>query len=401
MTAGTPTGRPPGNRLPRFTALVSTLDRFAMPPMILAIARDLDLPLADVARAVGGYFLAYGLMQPVWGMVGGRIGVVRMLRLTALLAALATAATALAGDAASLLAFRVLAGAAFGAAIPAALFYVGDTAAPGRRHREVTDLMAGVALGTAGGTLGGGVLAATAGWRFAFLITGAGALVLFVALRGLPELPPARAAAGGLAAPLLAVLRSPGARILLLLAAVEGAVLIGALTFLPAAAERAGSGPAVAAAVTAVFGVAVLVLAPVVGRLERRVRPAALIAAGASCAAVGCALAAVSVRPSLAVAVCVLLGAAWAAMHSTLQTWATQVAPDAGLAAVSLFAGALFAGSALATVIGGRVAGDGRFAPVFAAAAALAVPLGVAGTVARARWQRSQQTRWERAGETP
>ncbi|WP_218579668.1 hypothetical protein [Phytohabitans houttuyneae] len=33
-------------RLLQFTALASTLDRFAMPPMLLAISRDLDIPVS-------------------------------------------------------------------------------------------------------------------------------------------------------------------------------------------------------------------------------------------------------------------------------------------------------------------------------------------------------------------
>lgn len=374
------------NRLMQFTALASTLDRFAMPPMLLAISRDLDIPVAGVASAAGAYFLAYGLMQPIWGLVSSRIGVVRSLRLAVLLAALATAGTGLATDAASLAAFRLVAGGGFSAAVPAALFYAGATAAPGRRHRDITALMAGVALGTAGATAGAGVLAATAGWRSAFLITGTIALVACLVLGRVPELPAPHAAADGLFAPFRAVLRSGPARTLLLLAIVEGGILMGALTFLPAAVSATGSGAAVAGGVTAVYGVAVLVCAPIVGRLQHRVPAAALIATGAALAAIGCALAAVTTAPVAAVAVCLLIGAAWASMHSTFQTWATEVAPEAGLASVSLFACALFTGSALGAVAGGPPVEAGRFGLVYGVAAALLVPLGVLGAAARARW---------------
>jgi MFS family permease len=67
------------------TAAVSTLDRFAMAPMLVAIAADLDVPLAQVVHAAGAYFLAYGLMQPVRGLFPDRLGLVRTLRLTLLL----------------------------------------------------------------------------------------------------------------------------------------------------------------------------------------------------------------------------------------------------------------------------------------------------------------------------
>ena len=38
-------------------------------------------------------------------------------------------------------------------------------------------------------------------------------------------------------------------------------------------------------------------------------------------------------------------------MHSSLQTWATEVLPAARATVVSLFAGSLFVGSALAAVL--------------------------------------------------
>lgn len=377
-------------RLLQFTCLVSTLDRFALPPLLLPISDDLGIPLAETAGAAGAYFLAYGLTQPVWGVLGERYGVVRMLRLAVLLAALASAATALATGVGSLLAARIVAGVGFSAAIPTALFYAGQAAAPDRRHRDITSLMSGVALGTAIATAGAGVLAATVGWRTAYLLAGGFGILLWLALRRLPELPARRTVVAGGLAPIRAMLRSRPALLLLLLAAVEGAALLGTLTFLPAAADRAGSGPAVAALVTAAFGVAVLGFAPLVGAIQHRVRSAALIGVGASCAAAGCALAAVSVRPLVVVVVCVLLGAAWAAMHSTLQTWATEVQPRAGLVAVSLFASALFAGNALAALVGGGLADAGRFPVIFAAAAVLAVPLGVVGVLRRARWERGR-----------
>jgi predicted MFS family arabinose efflux permease len=372
-------------RVLQLTAFVSTLDRFAMPPMILAISRGLGEPVSEVAVAAGAYYLAYGLMQPVWGVLGGRFGSEQVLRWTTLLAVLGTTSTVFAYDAVSLTLFRMLAGVGFSAAIPAALVYVGDTARPGRRHREVTDLMAGVALGTAIATAGAGLLAATVGWRSAFVLTGALALVLWFALRRLPPTVATRVD-GAMWAPVWMVLRSPVARVLLVLAAVEGAVLLGTLTFLPAAVESAGVGPTVAGGLTAVFGVSVLVFAPAVGWLHDRVTPAGWIGVGSASAATGCGLAAVSSVPVVTVPACVLLGLAWATMHSTLQTWATEVLPPARPAAVSLFAGALFAGSAAAAVLAGPLADDGRLRVVFGVAAAAAITLGLVGTIARARW---------------
>ena len=126
---------PPGTRrLLRLTALVSTLDRFAMSPMLLAIAADLAVPLGQVVTAAGVYFLAYGVMQPVWGLLSDRIGLVRTLRLTLAAGAVATMLSTLAWSVVALAVARGLAGSFFAAAVPGTLVYVGDTVPPQQRR---------------------------------------------------------------------------------------------------------------------------------------------------------------------------------------------------------------------------------------------------------------------------
>ena len=374
-------------RLLQLTSFVSTLDRFAMPPMLIAMADDLDAPLTQVVQAAGVYFLAYGLMQPVWGVVSDRIGLVRTMRITLLLAAIATTASATAGSPLVLAITRGLAGACFSAAIPASLIYLGDTVPAHRRQRDVTGLMVGVALGTALAAAGAGALAQLLSWRVSFLITGVAALVLVFTLNRLPDPPRTRSHQHPLS-PVLAVARSGPARLVLLLAFLEGVVLLGVLTLLPPAVEATGSGAALAGAVTATYGVAVLIFARVTGVLSRRLPTWQLIGLGAVAALAACAVAAVSRVPVVAVLVAVLLGLAWAAMHSSLQTWATEVLPAARATVVSLFAGALFIGSAVAALIVAGPAEKGRYGVVFLGSAVVALPLGVLATAGRARWIR-------------
>lgn len=90
--AGARSGRdgPPAIRLLQLTVVVSTVDRFAMPPMLIAIAVDLDVPLSSIVHAAGAYFLTYGLMQPVWGILSDVFGRVRTMQMTLLLAGLFT-----------------------------------------------------------------------------------------------------------------------------------------------------------------------------------------------------------------------------------------------------------------------------------------------------------------------
>jgi predicted MFS family arabinose efflux permease len=377
--------RPSPIRLLQVTAFVSTFDRFAMPPMLVAIAHDLGVPLSQVVQAAGAYFLAYGIMQPVWGIVSDSLGRVRTMRLTLLLAGLATIASAFAQTPLSLGLTRCLAGAFFGAAYPASLIYLGDTVPMERRQSQITRLMVGVAVGTGAASVGAGALAQLLTWRLAFVVTGLAALALLLPLGRLPE--PATAPRRNALRPLLGVVRSRSAVLVLTLAFTEGAVLLGVLTLLPSAVEATGSAASVAGAVTAVYGVAVLVFASMVGRLSRRTHPSRLIALGAAAALAACAVLTVSREPGVAVVVSVLLGLAWAAMHSSLQTWATEVAPDARAAVVSLFAGSLFVGSAAAAVVVAGLAEAGRYSEIFLLAGLVTIPLGLGASWGRARWQ--------------
>ncbi|MGY1621969.1 MFS transporter [Geodermatophilus sp. SYSU D00965] len=374
-------------RLLQVNAFVSILDRFAMPPMLLAIATDLDVSLAAVVQAAGAYFLAYGLSQPIWGLVSDSLGLVRTMRLALLVAGVAALAAAGAGSPLALGLARGVGGAFFGAAYPAGIIYIGDTVPPDRRQRELTRLMVGVACGTALASAGAGVVAQLSSWRAVFVTTGAAALVLCLVLRRLPEPPRTRAHRGPLA-PLASVARSRSALFVLGLAFVEGGVVLGALTLLPAAVEAAGAPAALAGGVAAVYGVAVFVFAAVVGRLSRRVHPSRLIAVGAVSAVAACLLLATSRTPVAAVVVTLLLGLTWAAMHSSLQTWATEVLPAARATVVSLFAGALFCGSALAAVAVADLADEGRYRTIYLLAGLVAVPLGLVAVWGRARWSR-------------
>ncbi len=387
MSEAASSGRVSPLRLLQATTLVSTLDRFAMPPMLVAIATSLGVPLTQVVTAAGAYFLVYGLGQPLWGFASDRYGRVRTLRTSLVVAGLLSLVSALSPTVLVLGILRGLAGGFFGAAYPSALIYLGDTVAPARRQQAITGLMVGVAVGTAAASAGAGLLADVATWRLPFVLTGSAALVLAVLLRRLPEPTPTGTRATARTS-LSAIGRSRVTLLVLLFAFVEGVVLLGALTLLPTAVESAGASATVAGAVTGVYGIAVLVGSSSVGRLSLAWHPARLILLGAGCAALATGLLAVSQEPAVAVVAAVLLGLAWPAMHSSLQTWATEVLPGARAVVVSLFAASLFVGSAIGAIAVADLADAGRFALVYGGYAALAVPLGIGAWAARKRWRR-------------
>ena len=381
------TGTPP-IRLLQTAAFVATFDRFAMPPMLVAISVDLGVPLSSVVQAAGAYFLAYGLTQPLWGSVSDRIGRVATMRITLLLAGICSIASAASGTALLLGVSRALAGGLFGATYPAALIYIGDTVQAQVRQRDVARLMVGTALGTALASVGAGIVADVSSWRVMFVLTGVVAIALAAVLRALPE-PEREHHGGSFLRPVGFVGRSPVTLFVLLCALAEGAVLLGTITLLPAAMEHEGASTTVAGLATGVYGLSVLPFSVFVGRFSQRWHASRLIALGAVAALLACGVLALSQEVPAGVTAAILLGLAWTAMHSTLQTWATEVLPAARATVVSFFAGSLFVGSSLAAVVASGLADEGRYDVLFAACAVLAVPLGVSAAGVRARWQPS------------
>ena len=93
-------------RLLQASSFTSAFDRMAIAPMLVAISGDLDVSLGQVTLVATAYYLLYGAMQTVWGMLSDRLGRVNVIRLTLAGAAVASAASALAPSIGVLVAAR-------------------------------------------------------------------------------------------------------------------------------------------------------------------------------------------------------------------------------------------------------------------------------------------------------
>jgi predicted MFS family arabinose efflux permease len=371
-------------RLIRASAFCSAFDRMSIAPMLVAISRDLDVSLAAVTFAATLYFLLYGAMQPIWGMLSDRLGRVTVIRLTLAGAAIASIGSALAPTLGVLLVARALAGSLFAGVIPTTLVYVGDTVPIERRQIALTELMGATSAGLAVSTLLAGIVVAVADWRPVFALSAVMALALTAALRTVPE--PAGERARSALGAVVGLLRRPWPLAVVVLALVEGTIVLGIITFMAPALEDTGLSPAVAGGVMAVYGGAVIVWTRAVRRVAERASAPGLIGIGACLIAVG--LLAAAADPGLGGigAAALLVAGGFAFLHSTLQTWATEVAPDLRATAVSLFAAALFTGGAVGTALVGPLADGGEFAAVFLIGVAVTVVLGAAAALARSRW---------------
>jgi predicted MFS family arabinose efflux permease len=253
--------------------------------------------------------------------------------------------------------------------------------------------MAGVAVGMAVATVAAGWTAELVSWRVMFAATAVAVAVLGLYLRRVPEPPQAPVQPR----PFRTLLRAAADRWVLLvlaLAFVEGAALTGSFTFVAPGVEHASSaGAGLAGTVVAVYGVAVLAFSRVVRPLSARLRTPTLLVVGGVAGAAGFAVLAVQRGLAAGVVGCVLLGAAWAFMHSTLQTWATSVAPQARAQVVPLFSACLFLGGSAGAGLGGLLAGSAHYGPLFTISAALFVPLTAVSALTRRRYLRTRRGR--------
>jgi predicted MFS family arabinose efflux permease len=375
-------------RLLRAAAFLSNFDRFTVAPMLLTIAADLRASLAEVAAVASLYYLLYGLMQPVWGMLSDWLGRVRVMQLTLLAVVVPGLLSALAPNLLVLLVGRALAGGLFSAVIPAALVYIGDTVPLSFRQKALADQLAAGAVAIALATVAAGLAAQLGLWRVAFAAPAlaAGALGLLLARR-LHE--PQRE--GGGEGPLTQVglvVRRPWAVLVVLLALVEGGVILGFLTYLAPSLEAEGYSAAVSGLAVGLYGLAVLVWTQVLKRVADKVGRYALILIGGALLALGYASGALERNLAGTALAAVLVGGGFAFMHSTLQTWATEVVPEARASVISFFAAALFAGSGIVTTAVAPLAEAHSYELLFAVATLIAVLLGILGGLARLRYDR-------------
>jgi MFS family permease len=376
-----PTGT--SDRVLMSIGFLSFFDRFATPPMLVVLSDRTGMSLADAVGLVAAYSLLYALGQPVWGFVSDRFGRVAVLR--AALAGLAVAAVAstLFSAHAPLLVVRSAAGLMAGCLYPTLLTIIGDTRAGVAKARGLSELQVYSALGTTGATLAAGSIAAFTDWRVVFALPALGCVALLVLLRRAEDAGThlrgrvdVRAAFSGAALGVYGV------------AVLEGAVLMGILTYFVPALQHAGVPIALAGVLAAGYGIGVIVGARLMRRLVQRFSRTQLMGLGGGILLAGYVVSSVAQNPVTITATAVLVGASNAILHSSLQGWATEVAPAARATAVALFACALFLGSSLGTFSTARLADTGQYGVIFVlGVGATAVLIGVV-TLGHSAWQR-------------
>jgi predicted MFS family arabinose efflux permease len=349
--------------------------------MLPALAQDFGTTPVDAARTISAFALAYGLLQLVYGPLGDRFGKPRVVSVAAGGCAVAAVLAALAPSLDWLASGRLLMGAFAAGVIPMTMAWVGDRVPYERRQEVLARLLTWTVLGMMLGSWAGGALAELAGWRSAFI--GVGVLFLAASLgvgraaRGDTRIV---AAARGSAylSQVASMLRSPWTRRVLAIVFMEGALVFGALAFIPTTLhDRFRLTLVAAGGVVALFGLGGLLYSRLAGRWLRTLGAPRLAVSGAACLAFAMAMLAVMPHWSIAAASCLLAGLGFYMLHNTLQTCATQLSPTARGTGVSVFVAALFLGQSCGVATAALVVDRLSSAAWFAAASPLLLALGL------------------------
>jgi MFS family permease len=150
---------------------------------------ELKLSNTTFGIAASAFFWVYGPIQLIVGWLVDRFSVCRIMALGVLVWAVATFLTGFAAGFTSLLVLRVMLGVGESIAFPGTSKIIAEQVPSDRRGMANAVVSTGIALGPAAGTLGGGLILASYGWRPIFIAFGLVTLIWLVpwpaATRGL------------------------------------------------------------------------------------------------------------------------------------------------------------------------------------------------------------------------
>lgn len=347
-------------------------------PLLPLIASDFGVTTGQAASVVTAFALTYGLLQAFFGPAGDRFGKYRVILLATTLSIATSLACAFAGSLQALALLRLASGASSAAIIPLAMAWIGDVVAYDQRQGVLGRFLTGQMSGLIFGQAAGGVLGEHFGWRaglaslsLLYLIAACGLAFEYRINPKTRPAPPAQPVSVLQAwANMAHLTRRPWVRIILLTVFIEGMTVFGPLAFVGASLhERFGIGLDQVGLIIGFYGIGGLCYTFLVGRLIGLVGERGLALGGGLI--MGLAFATLAFTPSLwgAGLATAFLGFGFYALHATMQTHATQMAPEARGSAVALFASCYFVGQSLGVYLVSLLVDHYGAGPAFLAAA--------------------------------
>jgi YNFM family putative membrane transporter len=321
-------------------------------PLLPTIAQEFATTVGTAALVAMVFALAHGVLQFFFGPLGDRIGKLPVIAVAALVSGVISAASAFAGSLTALAALRMLSGFATAAIVPLSLAYVGDTTSYEQRHAALARYTGTLMLGLIFGQVLAGLIAEFWGWRAVFLLIG---VVFVLAGVGLAFSAGLRGQGNGGDTPaslgyrdMLGLLKRRPVQWVLGSVFLQGMVTFTAAAFVGAHLhDRFGLSLSAIGVLLAIFAGGGLIYALFTLQTVSRLGERGVLAVGG----LGFAISFLAMTlatdwhvfpPALFVA-----GIALMMVHNNFQARATQMAPEARGAALSLFATLIFLGQTI------------------------------------------------------
>jgi predicted MFS family arabinose efflux permease len=352
-------------------AFVSGVSLRCVEPMLPQLAADFSTSVSAVSIIVTAFAIAYAGAVLLQGPLGDRYGKLRVVSIGVALAGLASLGCAASWNVGSLAAMRFLMAIFASAPVALGIAYIGDVVPLAERQATIARFIAGSIFGQTLGPLFGGIFTDWAGWRSSFVVLAAlflgGATIMVVRTRrDWPAIRPGRFEPLAMHVRLLT--RAP-VRWLLAVGAAETFFFFGGYVFLGAfMRERFELSYTAIGLVLAGYGVGGLVYSSLVRWFvplgERR-----MVVLGGLLGFVFFGLILLAGHWLYAVPCTFGLGFAFYLVHNTIQTKASEVAPDARGSAIALYASAWALGQASGVAALGFAVAWMGYAPAILAAA--------------------------------
>ncbi|AFY42046.1 MFS transporter [Nostoc sp. PCC 7107] len=340
-------------------------------PLLHIIANEFNVGVGSAAVIVSAYTIPYGLFQLVYGPLGDRIGKLKVITAALTAFAVGTALCAFVSNIALLTLLRFLTGMFAAGIIPVTLAYIGDNFPYTERQAAIGKYLSALVLGQIlGGSLGG-IFGEYISWRDIFLLFGIVSLAIAGLLwRGTRNFRDGNRSTERFSLatfkPYYQLLTQPTARTVIIAVFIEGFCLMGAFAYVGAfLRDRYGLPYVTIGFMLSSFGLGGLIYSRSVKWLVQRLGETRLMGVGGWSMCICFLAIALLHNWLLFIPFCTLMGLAFYMMHSTLQTQATELAPEARGTAVSLFAFNLFIGQGIGAAVFGRVVDNFGYAPCF------------------------------------
>lgn len=343
------------------TSTIRVLD-----PALPQLAQEFDITTGQAAKVVTVFAIAYGLMLFVFGPIGDRFGKYKTLSLATLACSGGSLLVALAPSFEWLLAARIVSAITGAAIVPLAMAWIGDHIPYEQRQTTLAQFTIGTILGITSGQFIGGIFTDTVGWQGAFYFLAVVYLVVGSVLwsqRHLAQESVSNDSSGANASgwraivmPIVTVLRVRWARVVVLTVLLEGALVFGVLSYIPAfLQERHGMSPSAAGATAGLFAVGAFVYVFNAKWLVARLGEIPMVRLGGILICLCYVTYLFAPGWGWALLASAITGLGYYFVHAVLQTRATQMAPSLRGTAVSLSSSCLLLGQAIGVSLGAIV----------------------------------------------